>query len=383
MKIGFVYDAVYPWVKGGAERRIYELATRLARKGHDVHLFGVKWWDGEDIIEHDGLILHGICHPMPLYVDGKRSIKEALVFSCGVLHHMRDKDFSIYDVSSFPYFSCFSAKIISIIQHTPMVITWYEVWDDYWYQYLGWKGFIGRMIEIFTIKLSEKTITISDLTKRKLAYHGIEDAPIIPSGIDMEKINQIDSTESGTDEIHVSDVIFVGRLVEDKHVDVLIRGIQMASDDQPNIRCIIIGDGPEYGTLTELSKYLEIEDNITFTGFLDEKDVIRHMKASKMMVLPSTREGFGMVAVEAFACGLPVISVTNKDNAVSELIDNNKNGFMVQLSAECISERIIELLNNTKLREMMSCNAVETAAKYTWDTLADEIEHLYEKMSVK
>ncbi|MCK5661175.1 MAG: glycosyltransferase family 4 protein, partial [Methanosarcinales archaeon] len=108
-----------------------------------------------------------------------------------------------------------------------------------------------------------------------------------------------------------------------------------------------------------------------------------YMKASKMMVLPSTREGFGMVAIEAFACGLPVIGVTNKDNAISELINNNINGFMVQLSAECISERIIELLNDIKLREMMSYNAVETATKYTWDTLADEIEHLYEKLSVK
>ena len=380
MKIGFVYDAVYPWIKGGAERRIYELATRLSRKGHDVHLFGVKWWDGEDIIEHDGLTLHGVCRPMPLYVDGRRSIKEGLVFSWGLLRHMKGKDFSIYDVSSFPYFSCFSAKIISIIQHTPMAITWYEVWDDYWYQYLGWKGFIGRIIEIFTIKLSRKTITISDLTRRKLAYHGIEDVPIIPSGIDIDKI---DSTESGTDEIHVSDVIFVGRLVGDKHVDVLIRAIKIASDNQHYIRCIIIGDGPEYGTLTELSKSLEMEHNITFTGFVEEEDVIKYMKASKMMVLPSTREGFGMVAIEAFACGLPVIGVTNKDNAISELINNNINGFMVQLSAECISERIIELLNDIKLREMMSYNAVETATKYTWDTLADDIEHLYEKMSVK
>ena len=47
MKIAFVYDVIYPYVKGGVEKRVWELATRLSRRGHDVHLFGMKFWDGE------------------------------------------------------------------------------------------------------------------------------------------------------------------------------------------------------------------------------------------------------------------------------------------------------------------------------------------------
>jgi len=53
MRIAFVYDAVYPWVKGGAEKRIYELGKRLASMGHEVHVFGVKWWDGASMIENE------------------------------------------------------------------------------------------------------------------------------------------------------------------------------------------------------------------------------------------------------------------------------------------------------------------------------------------
>jgi hypothetical protein len=56
MKIALVYDAVYPWIKGGAEKRIYELGKRLAEKGHNVHVFGIKWWDGTDVIMNDGII---------------------------------------------------------------------------------------------------------------------------------------------------------------------------------------------------------------------------------------------------------------------------------------------------------------------------------------
>ena len=59
MKIAFIYDAVY-LAKGGAEKRIYEISRRLADK-HEVHWFGIRWWEGRETIEHDGIILHGVC----------------------------------------------------------------------------------------------------------------------------------------------------------------------------------------------------------------------------------------------------------------------------------------------------------------------------------
>lgn len=380
MKIAFIYDAIYPWVKGGAERRIYELATRLGKKGHDVHIIGIQWWEGEKVIQRDGITYHGVCRSLPLYVDGKRSIKEALVFSWGLLRYMRGMDFTICDVSSFPYFSCLSARIISTIQHTPMVITWHELWGNYWYKYFGWKGFFGKNVEKLIIKSSTHTIAVSNITKHKLVHQGVKDIFVIPNGIDVNTINTIPPT---ADEGYVSDIVFVGRLIEDKHVDVLIRAVQIVRTNIPDIHCTIIGNGPEYHFLTELSKNLDIEDHITFTGFLDGKDVIRYMKSSKIMVLPSTREGFGMVVVEAFACGLPVIGVTGEDSAVSELIDNGMNGFMVELSARTIAEKITEVLDDEESRAKMSANAIDTAKKHSWDRLVSEIEQVYEHVSKK
>ena len=66
MKIAFIYDAVYPWVKGGAEKRVYELATRLAKRGHDVHWYSIGWWWTENNrtdIKMDGIQLHGVSEP--------------------------------------------------------------------------------------------------------------------------------------------------------------------------------------------------------------------------------------------------------------------------------------------------------------------------------
>ena len=81
MKIAYVYDAVYPWVKGGAEKRIYEISRRLAARGHEVHCYGMKYWPGQDDIEAEGVHLHGICPPRPLYCNGKRSITQAAYFA--------------------------------------------------------------------------------------------------------------------------------------------------------------------------------------------------------------------------------------------------------------------------------------------------------------
>ena len=62
MKIAYISDVVYPFVKGGAEKRIYEMGKRLAAH-HEVHIFGMKWWKGEKDIDMDGMTLHGICKP--------------------------------------------------------------------------------------------------------------------------------------------------------------------------------------------------------------------------------------------------------------------------------------------------------------------------------
>ena len=84
MKIAFIYDAVYPWVKGGAEKRVYELAKRLAQRGNEVHWYSIGWWwpeNGKKDIVMDGIHLHGVSNPIDLYSDDRRSIKEALIFA--------------------------------------------------------------------------------------------------------------------------------------------------------------------------------------------------------------------------------------------------------------------------------------------------------------
>ncbi|MDD1702849.1 MAG: glycosyltransferase family 4 protein, partial [Methanoregula sp.] len=148
MKIAFVYDVIYPYVKGGVEKRVWELAVRLKKRGHEVHIFGMKYWDGEDILVRDGVILHGVCPAKPLYSQGRRTIGEAINFSIRLIPHIAQYRFDLIDCQQFPFFSCLSVKSLTLIKKTPLVITWHEVWGNYWYAYLGSWGAAGKYIEL-------------------------------------------------------------------------------------------------------------------------------------------------------------------------------------------------------------------------------------------
>jgi glycosyltransferase involved in cell wall biosynthesis len=386
MKIAFVYDAVYPWVKGGAEMRIHELGKRLSARGHEVHIFGVKWWEGEDTFEYEGMTLHGVCKARNLYVNGRRSISEAIIFAVKLFPDLRKENFDLIDVSVFPYFSCFTVKAVSILKKVPSAFTWHEVWDDYWYEYLGRAGLFGQLVEKAVSKLSGNNIAVSSWTKDRLETLGVprEKITVIPNGIDLKRISGIEpdmkktSVDLGS---KTYEIIFAGRLIKEKNVDLLIKAVALLKADFPDIRCCIIGDGPEKAGLVELAKKIEVCENVEFAGFQEYEALIGKIKASKVFVLPSSREGFGMVVIEAFACGVPVVTVRAKYNAAQGLIEDS-SGIVVDLGEKEIAEGVEKILENGNYYEEMAASASKRAGKYEWNTIFEQLLLQYMEMKI-
>lgn len=374
MKIAFVYDAIYPWIRGGAEKRNFELGKRLAAAGNEVHIYGVKWWKGKAIIKQDGIVLHGVCGARELYTNGRRSITEALVFSIKLPFHLIKEKFDVIDVCAFPYFSCFPVKLISLITKSPMIITWLEVWGDYWYEYLGTAGIFGKTIEQLVSKLTSRSIAISEMTKKGLESLGVnaKEITVMPGGVDVMKIRNIMPSDEKCD------ILFAGRLIKEKNVDVLLKAVKYIKKTIPLVRCHIIGGGPENDKLRLMTAELGLIDNVSFSGFLDYDEVISRIKSSRVLVVPSGREGFGIVVIEAYACGIPVITVRTQRNAASELVDGT--GFVVNLDPEELGDSILTLINDDGMYKEMSISALNKVEAFDWDRIAKQLSGLYEKI---
>ena len=373
MKIAFVYDAVYPYVKGGAEKRVWELVTRLTGRGHEVHLFGLKFWSGEETLLREGVTLHGVCPAEPLYVSGRRSISEAFRFGMHLLRPLGRERFDIIDCQQFPYISCFSGRLVASHKLTPFVITWLEVWGDYWYTYLGWKGLFGKQVERFVARLSSKSIAISGTTADRYVACFKQPAPfIIPVGIDLSTIRSISPSKE------ISDIIFAGRLIKEKHVDLLIRSFSRLLEEKPDIKLLIVGEEPEKISLCNLVDKLKIGDRVEFKPFLDSHDdVLALMKSSRVFAIPSTREGFGIIALEALACGIPVVTVDDPGNAIRDLITPG-TGFLCSLDEKDLAEKITLALENSE--EMRSgCEA--RAEFFEWDRIVTDLEKYYKSIA--
>jgi glycosyltransferase involved in cell wall biosynthesis len=337
-KIALVYDCIYPYIKGGSERRYYELGKRLVNDKTEVHLYGMKLWPGAKVLKRDGLILHGIGKARPLYTkSGRRSIKQALLFGLSAFK-MIGADFDTIDCCGFPYFSMFPCKLAAMLKHKPLYATWHEVWGkEYWLSYLGFLGYFGYTVEWLACRLPNEIITNINVIEEKLRteLHVSEPIHVIANGVDYDNLRELKPADNK------SDIIFVGRLVDFKHVDVLIKAIAYLKEHGTEVSCNIVGDGPELAALRKLVNRLRVNTNVNFLGFVENSDdVYKLMKASKVLVLPSTHEGFGMVVIEAHACGLPVITIDGPDNAAVHLVKHQINGSVVSLKAKSIATAI-------------------------------------------
>jgi glycosyltransferase involved in cell wall biosynthesis len=368
-KICFLIDSVYPYNNGGRETFLYETSRRLARHGHQVHIFTMNWWNGPKVIQREGVYFHAICRRYPLYKNDRRSVIQAAIFGVAALK-LAFVDFYVLDADQIPYFCLFSAKLVCLAKRKPMYATWHEVWDtDYWQAYLGSAGRLASLVERLAMRLPDVILSHSTQTTDRLKARGARQLiHTIPQGVD------VDSILATPRRVAPNDIIYAGRLLKHKNVDILIRSTALVKREFPNVICTIVGDGPESKALQLLAAQLELGGNVRFQSFYENhSDLYALMKASKVFVLPSTREGFGLVVVEANACGIPVITTNHEDNAARLLIDEGKNGLLVDVDVVRLAETIGQILQGGLLIDTSAVVGSAFAA-FDWDVAAGSVE---------
>lgn len=363
MKIVFVSDALYPYNKGGKEKRLYELSTRLATMGYDVHIYTMHWWkSGRESRVENGVTLHALCKLHNMYQGERRSIKQAVLFgfACLKLAFVR---FDIVDVDHMPFFPIFSSWLVTLPRHKKFFGTWHEALTrKEWVDYMGVGGNIASLIERACIRLPHHITASSPMTERllKTVYGRGNQVSLVTPGIDVNVLASVKPLDKKID------VLYAGRLVKGKNVDKLIEAVALLTKQNPKFTCIIIGHGVEKERLNAQIKKLGLGKNITMMKPLPyAEDVYAYMKAAKVFCLPSTREGFGMVVLESLGCNTPVVTIDTPSNAARELVREGLDGSVVALNPEALAGAISYWIKHPASKDIAS-----TVAGYDWSRLA-------------
>ncbi len=374
MRIALVYDAMYPWVAGGAERRFFELGRRLAAR-HEVHLVGWRWWDGPATVEHKGMMLHGLAPAPMLYGgDGKRTVREAVAFSARLLPFLLRHRFDVVDCSATPYVPLYPTALARRLRGGRLVVTWHEFWGSHWADYLPHRRRVARVagaLESHGRRAGDRVVAVSDFTARAM---GMADDPrltVVPNGVDVEGLTHAEPMPDG------AEVVSIGRLIDEKRIAVLLEALNLLRDRGMAPRTAIIGDGPERTALEARARDLGLTDVVGFHGRVTDTDVPRHLRAARILALPSMREGYGMAVAEAQAAGAVPVVARGPFSAARDLVRDGVDGMVVEPTAPAFADAIGGLLGEPDRLDRIAAAARDIGASRSWDAVADGMERVY------
>jgi glycosyltransferase involved in cell wall biosynthesis len=196
-----------------------------------------------------------------------------------------------------------------------------------------------------------------------------ENILIIPNGVDLDAIPDNIQKEPGK-------VLCVARLSWEKGIDTLVKCWPEVAKNSTGARLVLVGEGPERSAIEKMIIDLDLSGSVVLKGNLPHDKVLREMKSAQVFVCPSLAEGLGIVFIEAQACGLPVIG-TNV-GGIPDVIQNKENGLLVEPgNIEMLTSAILSVLNNKKLADRYSGNALESVKKFNWKHILKEIDSLY------
>ncbi len=204
----------------------------------------------------------------------------------------------------------------------------------------------------------------------------MEKISIIPLGIDVAAFQPRESPRQG-------DIFFLSVLDEYhryKGLEHLLRALKILKQEMPNVRLVVGGSGSLVDYYRSLTESLGLDENVRFTGFIPTKRLQDYYNGCKLFVLPSTdptREGFGIVPLEAMACGKPV--VTTEIAGMAEEIKKSEAGLMVSRGNEAeLAEAMLCILENENLAKKMGTSGRRLVEeRYSWRRVAEDIEKVY------
>ncbi|OQY88555.1 MAG: glycosyl transferase [Anaerolineae bacterium UTCFX1] len=235
--------------------------------------------------------------------------------------------------------------------------------------------------------------TLAEMTQLRFLYKADSSKMVvIPPGVNVGRFYPIPSDEAKAYIGLKPDdrmILFVGRIEPLKGVDTLLEAMScLQMKESRPVHLAIIGGDPsaspeemnaEMARLKNLCEVLGLDQSVVFLGVRDQDKLSYYYSAAEVVVMPSHYESFGMVALEAMACGTPVIA--SEVGGLAYLVRDGETGFTIPAEEpETLCEKLSWLLNDEALRRKMSAQAAAYAQDYAWEKIAKRIVDVYEEL---
>ena len=368
------------YAHGGTEVAAYNLAVQMRNRGHHINVFTTAI-DRRNSVEQD--------NSMTIYRYGTNFRIASANFSLGLLNGPQKTDLDIVHAHYNMPYADYSAMKYSTKKNVPLVLTYHADAPETGGSSLRnrLQAFYNRHILPQVLNHAYIIITTSNayIDQSKFLANYRQKIKVVPNGINLDEFQIKISKEECREKLDLDGdkiiILFFGNLVQYKGLDVLLRAFTNIKDKYPDGQLLFVGRGPMRHELIRMSKNLGVEGDIIFTGYVEEKLKYLYYKAADIFCLPSVNltEAFGIVNLEAMACGLPIIA--SNLGGISDLVKENENGLLFEPgNVKEISNKLEYLLDNKNLRIKMGKMSKKLAADYSWTNIASKTELIYNNL---
>jgi len=363
---------------GGLAKHVEELSFALSQKAVEVHVLTVGEKHTPKVERKNNLWVHRV-DSYPL---------QALNFITWI-HHLNfclleeaiklSAAFGPFDlVHCHDWLVGYAGKVIKHAYQIPLLATihateagrnqgLYTPEQNYINQIEWWLSYEAWKVIVCSRHMVQEVKGLFNLPQDKIR--------LIPNGVNMTKYSQapLKNVSFGPGKI----VFFIGRLVKEKGVQVLLEAVPQVIAADPEVRFFIAGQGPLEEQLKVQAKNLKLEPYVTFLGYISEELKITLFKQAQVAVFPSLYEPFGIVVLEAMAAGVPVVAADT--GGMGEIVSHGFSGFKVQSGdAHSLAANLIKILQDRELAKKLATNALRVVKdQYNWEQIAEKTKDVY------
>ena len=343
-------DITHPWA-GGAELNIHEQAKRWVQLGHQVTLFCGAYERSERRVNIDGI---------KIVRRGGRFTVYFWAAAYYLLCFRGEYDVLVDLENGIPFFTPLYSRIpkVCIAHHLHT-----EQFRTEFSPPLSWIGILLESVVMPLVYRRVPFITISHSSREDLARIGVSPrkCSVVYCGLDH------DQYRPGQAKAQRPSLIYLGRLMHYKRVDMLIRFMIPILEDHPEAVLHVVGFGPAENELKRTVDQYGLRDRVVFHGHVSEEEKVRRLQQAWVLVTASMKEGWGLVAVEANACGTPAVAFNVA--GLCEAIDHPHAGLLVETEKDFVNA-VLRVLEDRGYRDRLSQAALKHAEQFSWDKAA-------------